>query len=233
MLELADSVKEYGDAYRRLYGDQMLPSHWDALWDIEHCRTSMMGGDLFWCEPCQEYIYSYHSCGNRHCPKCGSDRADAWRDRPMNLLLPVPYFLVTCTLPHTLNPVAHSNQKRIYDLLMKTSAEALQTLGSTRSGWAGRLAWWARCIRGIGGWAFIFIPTIWCRREASIRRPGRGSPRTRSFWYPPPPCARCFGRNFVLRFRRPIPSCSPRFRRRPGRKTGSSTASRSETGRPH
>ncbi len=150
MLELADSVKEYGDAYRRLYGDQMLPSHWDALWDIEHCRTSMMGGDLFWCEPCQEYIYSYHSCGNRHCPKCGSDRADAWRDRPMNLLLPVPYFLVTCTLPHTLNPVAHSNQKRIYDLLMKTSAEALQTLALNpkwvggKIGMVGALHTWDR-----------------------------------------------------------------------------------------
>ncbi len=128
MLELADIVKEYGDAYREKYGDRMLPSHWDALWDIEHCRTSMMGGDLFWCDHCQEYIYSYHSCGNRHCPKCGGDRADAWRDRQMEKLLPVPYFLVTFTLPHTLNPVARSHQKLIYNLLFKTSAAALKTL---------------------------------------------------------------------------------------------------------
>lgn len=128
MLELADIVKEYGDAYRERYGAQMLPSHWDALWDIEHCRTPLMGGDLYWCDSCREYIYSYHSCGNRHCPKCGSERADAWRDRQMEKLLPVPYFLVTFTLPHTLNPVAHANQKLIYDLLFSTSTEALTTL---------------------------------------------------------------------------------------------------------
>jgi hypothetical protein len=136
MLELADIVREYGDAYRTRYGDRMLPSHWDVLWDIEHCRTSLMGGDLYWCDACQEYIYSYHSCGNRHCPKCGGDPADAWRDRQMEKLLPVPYFLVTFTLPHTLNPVARTNQKLVYDLLFKTSAEALKTL-ALHPDWVG------------------------------------------------------------------------------------------------
>ncbi|MCP4403414.1 MAG: transposase [bacterium] len=150
MLELADIVKEYGDISRKTYGDQMLPSHWDALWDIEQCRTAMMGGDLFWCDHCQESIYSYHSCGNRHCPKCGGDRADAWRDRQMAHLLPVPYFLVTFTLPHTLNPVARSNQKLVYDLLFKTSADALKTLALTpkwvggKIGMVGALHTWDR-----------------------------------------------------------------------------------------
>ena len=128
MLELAEIVTAYGGLYRQTYGERMLPSHWDALWDIAHCRTSMMGGETFWCDACQEYVYSYHSCGNRHCPKCGGDRADAWRDRQMEKLLPVPYFLVTFTLPHTLNPVMRSNQQLLYDLLFKSSADALKTL---------------------------------------------------------------------------------------------------------
>jgi hypothetical protein len=136
MLELADILQEYGAAYRGKYGEQMLPGHWDALWDIEHCRTSVMGGDLYCCMHCGEYLYSYHSCGNRHCPKCGADRADTWRDRQLEKLLPVDYFLVTCTLPHTLNPLARSNQKLIYDLLFKASAEALQTL-SLNPKWVG------------------------------------------------------------------------------------------------
>ena len=72
-------------------------------------------------------MYAYHSCGNRHCPKCGDDRADSWRDKQLQTLLPVNYFLVTCTLPHELNPIAHSNQKLIYRLLFQTSADALQT----------------------------------------------------------------------------------------------------------
>jgi hypothetical protein len=152
MLELAEIVKEYGQSYRKKYGARMLPSHWDALWDIEHCRTSLMGGETFWCDHCQEYIYSYHSCGNRHCPKCGGERADAWRDRQMEKLLPVPYFLVTFTLPHTLNPVARSHQKFIYDLLFKASAEALKTLALNpdwlggKIGMVGALHTWDRAM---------------------------------------------------------------------------------------
>jgi hypothetical protein len=128
MLELADIFREYGDAYRQQYGDRMLPSHTQALWDIEHCRTELMGGDLYACPHCQLYHYSYHSCGNRHCPKCEADRADTWRDKQLAKLLPVPYFLVTFTLPHDLNSIARSHQKRIYSLLFTTSAEALKTL---------------------------------------------------------------------------------------------------------
>jgi hypothetical protein len=139
MLELAEIVKDYGAAYRVKYGDRMLPSHTKALWAIEHCRTSMMGGELFWCAHCREYRYSYHSCANRHCPKCGGDRADAWRDRQMETLLPVPYFLVTFTLPHTLNPVARSHQKLVYDLLFKTSAETLKTLARNPDWLGGRI----------------------------------------------------------------------------------------------
>jgi hypothetical protein len=56
------------------------------------------------------------------------DRADNWRDKQIQKLLPVKYFLVTCTLPHTLNRIARSNQNLSYRLLFQTSAEALQTL---------------------------------------------------------------------------------------------------------
>ncbi len=128
MLELADIFQAYGPAYEAKYGDRMPPSHHDALWDIAHCRTPLMGGEVFWCAQCQDFVYSYHSCGNRHCPKCGGDRADAWRDAQLKKLLPVPYFLVTFTLPHSLNAIARSHQHVIDDLLFKTSADALHTL---------------------------------------------------------------------------------------------------------
>ena len=44
------------------------------------------------------------------------------------LLLPVPYFLVTLTLPEALRPVTRSHQTLLYTLLFQTSAAALQTL---------------------------------------------------------------------------------------------------------
>lgn len=46
----------------------------------------------------------------------------------MQKSLPVNYFMVTCTLPHSLNQIARSNQKLIYRLLFQSSADALQTL---------------------------------------------------------------------------------------------------------
>jgi hypothetical protein len=128
MLELADIFQKYGPEYLQLYGDKMLPSHKKALEDIIGCRTEAMGGHVYYCDACEEMVYAYHSCGNRHCPKCGHDRADHWRDTQLQKLLPVDYFLVTCTLPHTLNAIARSTQKLIYRLVFQTSAEALHTL---------------------------------------------------------------------------------------------------------
>lgn len=114
MLELADIFREYGPAYLERYGESMPPSHKKALQDIIACRTEALGGEVFYCDGCKEFLYSYHSCGNRHCPKCGQDRADRWRDKPFRNLLPAPYFMVTFTLPHSLNPTARSNQQLIY-----------------------------------------------------------------------------------------------------------------------
>ncbi len=39
------------------------------------------------------------SCGNRHCPSCQRDKAEAWLENHTDRLLPCPYFLVTFTLP--------------------------------------------------------------------------------------------------------------------------------------
>jgi hypothetical protein len=128
MLELASVFKLYGPEYLQKYGEKMLPSHKKAMQDIEDCRTEVMGAHVYYCDACDERLYAYHSCGNRHCPKCGNDRSDDWRDKQMRKLLPVKYFLLTCTLPHTLYGIARSNQKLIYRLLFQSSAEALQTL---------------------------------------------------------------------------------------------------------
>jgi hypothetical protein len=76
MLEFADIFRTSGPAYRAKYGDRMLPSHTKAMEDIECCRTQVMGGHVYYCDACDDSLYAYHSCGNRHCPKCGDERAD-------------------------------------------------------------------------------------------------------------------------------------------------------------
>jgi hypothetical protein len=130
MVELADIFRRYGPDYIERFGARMLPSHHRALRDIVACRTEQMGGQLYCCEnpDCEHFVYAYHSCGNRSCPKCGQDKTQRWIEKQHNLLLPTHYFLVTCTLPGELRPIARSNQKIVYDLLFKSSAAALQKL---------------------------------------------------------------------------------------------------------
>lgn len=128
MVELADIFRHHGPAYRAKFADRLLPSHLAAMKAIEHCRTEARGGHLYQCTACGELEYSYHSCKNRHCPKCQNEAATRWLEQQRTLLLPVPYFLVTFTLPEELRPVARSQQHCLYNLLFQTSAAALQAL---------------------------------------------------------------------------------------------------------
>jgi predicted nucleic-acid-binding Zn-ribbon protein len=128
MPEMADILRTSAPEYLAKYGADMLPSHKRAIEDIILCRTRPLGGKTYFCEPCDEFRYSYHSCKNRSCPKCGNDDANKWLAAQNALLLPVQYFMVTSTLPDELRPVARKNQKLIYGLLLRMTAEAVQKL---------------------------------------------------------------------------------------------------------
>ena len=117
MTELADIFRRHGTAYRQKYGKRMLPSHRRAMEDIENCRTEALGGHVYRCPACETERYSYHSCKNRHCPKCQGEAGQAWLQRQEKLRLPTPYFLLTFTLPEGMRWVAWRNQKLIYNLL--------------------------------------------------------------------------------------------------------------------
>jgi Putative transposase/Transposase zinc-binding domain len=130
MAEVADIFRIHGPDYREQYGAQMLPSHLKAMQDIEQCRTEALGGNIYYCEPCQEHHYRYRSCKNRHCPKCQQDQAQEWLHTQKALLLPVPHFMVTFTLPDELRRLARSHQQSMYNILFRSSAAALQELAS-------------------------------------------------------------------------------------------------------
>ncbi len=150
MLEVAEIFRLHGPAYRQQFGRSMLPSHRRAMQDIEQCRTAARGGQLYYCDQCKDQRYSYHSCKNRHCPKCGNEQANDWLDQQQQLLLPVPHFLVTFTLPAELRTIARSNQKLIYNLLFRTAAQALLKLAQDprfvggQIGMVGVLHTWTR-----------------------------------------------------------------------------------------
>ena len=152
MVELAEIFRQYGPAYRAKFSDRLLPSHRYAMWAIEHCRTEALGGHVYHCPDCDQNVYQYHSCRNRHCPKCQNENAQRWLEQQHELLLPVPYFMLTFTLPAPLRPVARSHQTLIYDLLFRTSAAATQHLAADprfiggQLGRVGVLQTWGRTL---------------------------------------------------------------------------------------
>lgn len=98
------------------------------MWAIENCRTKSLGGQVYSCPSCGETHFTYHSCRNRHCPKCQHERTEEWLTVQRELLLPVPYFMLTFTLPEELRILVRQNQKLFYHLLFQASAEATQQL---------------------------------------------------------------------------------------------------------
>lgn len=126
----------------------MLPSHLAAMRAIEQCRTEALGGHLYYCADCDESWYSYHSCRNRHCPKCQQDAAQTWLERQHDLRLPVPYFLVTFTLPQSLRSLARTEQKAVYNLLFRSAAQSLQQLAQDSRFVGGQMAQSAHFVNG-------------------------------------------------------------------------------------
>lgn len=153
MLEVADIVRLHGAAYLAQFADRVLPGQRRALRDIEACRTPHFGGHVYQCDHCRQQVYAYHSCRNRHCPKCHGDQTERWLDQPRARLLPCAYSLVTCTLPRQLRALARGHQKAVYGVLMRSAAAALQTLAAdprdlgARLGCLAVLHTWTRALR--------------------------------------------------------------------------------------
>src|SRR4051812_21875067 len=153
MNTLGDIFRRYGPQYRARYGQHMSADQHAAMHAIEQCRTEALGGHVYSCPFCQTTRYSYHSCRNRHCPTCQQDATQAWLDMQHALLLPVPYFLVTFTLPSELRAIARAHPETIYPLLFRTSAAALQQLAQDprflggQIGMLGVLQTWTRDLR--------------------------------------------------------------------------------------
>jgi hypothetical protein len=107
----------------------MPPRPRQVLEKILACRTPALGGQLFGCPEHRQFRYLYHSCNDRHCPLCGHTDAQQWLARQQaRLLLPVPYFFLTFTLPDFLRAWVRSHPKLGYDVLLAASAQALQDL---------------------------------------------------------------------------------------------------------
>lgn len=127
-VELADVVRRFGPDYLSQYRAQMMPSQRRALADIAACCTAELGGRLYHCDDCCQSFWSYHCCRNRACPKCHGRQTRQWLQQREVELLPCDYFHAVATVPRELHDAFRRDQKFMYGLLMKVSAEAVKQL---------------------------------------------------------------------------------------------------------
>lgn len=135
--ELATVVRACAGDYRERHG--LTGSEDRVLRAIAACRTQAMGGQVCACASCGSEHYCYHSCRNRHCPKCQTRAKEAWLDRQRMQLLPVPYFHVVFTLPHELNGLIRCNAGVLYGVLFDAAAKTLQTFADNPRWLGGQL----------------------------------------------------------------------------------------------
>ena len=124
-VEVADIFRAHGAAYRHAHA--LARPQRRAMQAIETCRTAALGGHRETCDTCGAERIAYNSCRNRHCPKCQTLAKERWLAARRAELLPINYFHVVFTLPHTLNPLAQGNPRVIYTLLFRAVAATLTT----------------------------------------------------------------------------------------------------------
>jgi hypothetical protein len=92
---------------------------------ILRCRTAALGGHRDQCTRCGYQAISYNSCRNRHCPKCQTSAREKWLTARQRELLPVDYYHLVFSVPHTLVPLIWQNKRVLFRLLFEASAETL------------------------------------------------------------------------------------------------------------
>ena len=134
-IELADVFARYADEYFSTH--QATSTQLKVARAIVRCRTAALGGHREWCKRCGHKRHLYHSCRNRHCPKCQTLAKASWVENRQRELLPTPYFHNVFTLPHELNPLilaSQRNRRALLDLLFRAATDTLLAFGRNNLG---------------------------------------------------------------------------------------------------
>ena len=129
MAAVADILRAHWPAYAAQFGRLIPPEQRAAVRAMLRCRTPALGGQLYRCG-CGQHHFTWHSCRHRACPQCGFDDNQAWLAKQQTRLLPVPYFLVTFTVPEALREPIRAAPPLWFGALLKESAGALQDLAA-------------------------------------------------------------------------------------------------------
>ena len=123
--EVADVIRKTGSKFLERYRQSLTWAQVKVLTAIVRCRTAALGGHRDRCRRCGYQAISYNSCRNRHCPKCQTNAREKWLHQRQQELLPVDYYHLVFSIPHTLLPLVWQNKKVLFTLLFEAAAATL------------------------------------------------------------------------------------------------------------
>lgn len=109
-------------------GAEIGPEHWRAVEAVLSCRTPRLGGHRYGCADCGRSHYLYHSCNHRACPQCGGRAQQEWAAKQAARLLPVPYYMLTPTVPAHLRGLFLRAPKAAFATLFAAASHAVQSI---------------------------------------------------------------------------------------------------------
>ena len=134
-LSIADILRDH------VGGLHLDPEQGKAVAHILACRTGRLGGHVAFCDRCAARHYAYHSCRDRHCPRCGVLDQRLWAEAQLRHLLPVSYFHVVFTVPVSLRRFfAGKHRRHALDALFAAVSESILETAATRGLRPGVLA---------------------------------------------------------------------------------------------
>ena len=124
--EVADVIRMVGARFL----DSLSRAQLKVLNAIARCRTAALGGHRDQCVHCGYQAITFHSCRNRHCPKCQVNAREKWLRKRRQELLPVGYFHIVFSIPHRLIPLMWQNKKILFSLLFQATGSTLMEVAS-------------------------------------------------------------------------------------------------------
>lgn len=126
-VSIADVLRDHVGSLR------LRPEQSKAAAHISACRTGRLGGHVAKCNRCDGTHYAYHSCRDRHCPKCGSLDQALWAEAQQQHLLPLSHFHVIFTVPSSLRPFfLREGRRHALEALFAAASETLLEVAATK-----------------------------------------------------------------------------------------------------
>ena len=134
MPHLAQIVRRFGPDYLKRRGGRVPAHQRKALRAIESCRTRRLGGIRRACRHCGHAHVRWHSCRNRHCPRCQKGKQQEWIAARLRELPPVPYAHLVFTVPAELAEHCRAEPEALYRALFEAASQSVLRLARQRYG---------------------------------------------------------------------------------------------------